>query len=805
MTHLNSLWNLFCIGSLRAGLLIGLVLGLRWLLRGRVPAQCFHWLWVLVSIRLLLPVAPESATSIFNLLRATSAPPLEEGSKWVVRKDPGQESIALETSQIDSNRAEPVVVATSARSIRMTNMVPLVWMGGVLLQVLLLARSALAMRQSLRRARPLADPAILSLAAECAERLGIQSRIQLLESSAIGGPAIVGLWRPRLILPAGMAERLSTDELRFVLLHEYAHVRRRDLAVMWLLTAARVVHWFNPLAWIAIRAARTDTELACDETVLRHTHAEAPVPYGETLLKLSQLTTWRQPVIPAVAITEGKRAMQLRLQHIAAFGIRSRWHTAAAIVIVLGVTLVFAADETSKAQNATGETKAESAQLLPEWAKDWSIIRVNLPADKNASEAEIEFLIGDREKKALKVGEASDTEAWVEKLEADTVGGESRWKATLRKGKERAEFIAVVASPEDAVQVEIEAKFIETNDTVIRRLRLKAPKDGGRGIIMLDDVLRGRGTTKVLTEAEGKELSTAISTAAGTQILSTPRVVTRSGQRAVIEIIRECRYPGEWDSAWDEKTKKQIWKPKAFETRNTGVTLEVEPKVEADETIALNMAPQIVEFLGFKDIDTGKAVPTEDKEKSLESGSTSRMEQVLKPMPAYGSSEYPAWRAVPIFSTRKVTVSPIVRSGEMYVCTDFPEMGKVVPFKSPSASKRLIVLVTARLVSAELKRHIATSPPVSPNLAPLLKEARDEAISRLGKEKEKAAAFVFAPAEKHANAVKSDGLQYGKPVSGKPGFVTSPFAPDRGYVDVRGFPPGTVIKCPYAGKIFLVP
>ncbi len=112
----------------------------------------------------------------------------------------------------------------------------------------------------------------------------------------------------------------------------------------------------------------------------------------------------------------------------------------------------------------------------------------------------------------------------------------------------------------------------------------------------------------------------------GVDLLDAPRVTTKSGQRAVIEIVREFRYPTEFDppqipqnfggsgsggsaTTAIRSSRSRPTTPTAFETRNTGVTLEVEPTVGSDNyTIDLNLVPQVVEFEGF--INYGSPIST---------------------------------------------------------------------------------------------------------------------------------------------------------------------------------------------------
>jgi general secretion pathway protein D len=186
------------------------------------------------------------------------------------------------------------------------------------------------------------------------------------------------------------------------------------------------------------------------------------------------------------------------------------------------------------------------------------------------------------------------------------------------------------------------------------------------------------GVGSVMSDPTFQVVLRALDQKKGVDLLDAPRVTTKSGQRAVIEIVREFRYPTEFDppqipqnfgggnsglgaSATISVFPVTPTTPTAFETRNTGVTLEVEPTVGADNyTIDLNLVPQVVEFEGF--INYGSPISTINP-------SVLGLGAVTGAVTNQPSSIVLTQNVInqPIFSTRKVTTSVTVWDGQTVV------------------------------------------------------------------------------------------------------------------------------------------
>ncbi len=235
-------------------------------------------LWSLVIVRLAWPFTIPSEVSLFNLW---AMPRRLSPTDWMPFYLPEE-------------------LSNVANACLNRSWVSWGWLG---VSSVMLARLAATWTYSVRlrrNASPVNSWKLRQLLGHCMVTARVKTPVPLLLSSQVASPCLVGWVNPCLLLPTGLVQELTENELKLVFFHELAHLRRRDVAVNWVLSAVQIFHWFNPLVWLVTRELRTAREEACDAAALATTPG-ANRSYGETILKLLE-----RPAVPS----EGTESVQ---------------------------------------------------------------------------------------------------------------------------------------------------------------------------------------------------------------------------------------------------------------------------------------------------------------------------------------------------------------------------------------------------------------------------------------------------------------------------------------------------------------
>ena len=316
MNAVESIFHVVLDASWRMACLVLVLLAWRSLLRRHVSARVLYWAWIAVAVRLLLPLAVSVSWSPFNLARfAYRAPPVPATSMLAVDNGPSVAAMSRLAPLAPVPFLERPPARVAARSAG--RWAALAWGLGV---IVLVSGRIRAHRRFVRRLPPSPtanDATLVAPAVEAAAELGVRG-VSIFITDSVGAPALHGIFRPSLLFPPGLLEQLSRREIKLIVAHELSHHQRRDLLAQFLIQAAQILHWFNPLIWMAARAARQDCELACDEHVVQRLGSTEPRVYGATLLKILGLVNPAPQAALGLGVVRSKQQIKRRIQMIIA-------------------------------------------------------------------------------------------------------------------------------------------------------------------------------------------------------------------------------------------------------------------------------------------------------------------------------------------------------------------------------------------------------------------------------------------------------------------------------------------------------
>lgn len=282
----------------KSSLLIAVAWGVARLLH-RSTASARHVVWLTAFVGVLLTpaldrlvVVPVPVPTQLRLLAPMSA-------IWNVElSGPGRRA----TKETPSARVLAEKIAPPSHRMTLAEGLAAIWALVALLLLVRLSVARVRVRRLAQRARAVGEPTWTAVLDESARRLGIHIVPRLVMSNEVDAAFTFDALSPAIVLPAA-ANEWPVDRRRSVLLHELAHVRRRDLIGHGIAGLACAVSWFNPLVWVAATHLRVESELASDDIVLDA--GIRPSAYAQHLLDLVTSMSRRAPSV-AVAMARPK-------------------------------------------------------------------------------------------------------------------------------------------------------------------------------------------------------------------------------------------------------------------------------------------------------------------------------------------------------------------------------------------------------------------------------------------------------------------------------------------------------------------
>ncbi|MBN2088516.1 WG repeat-containing protein [candidate division KSB1 bacterium] len=323
--------------SLKATVLIALILIVQLLFRRKMSARWQYALWLLLIIRLILPFEIESRISLFNLVPAKNVSSLSmpRSTERISAPDivPANLNVPPISSQVEYE------VATDQHSFHLSaeKIVALIWLLGVVAISCYAFRCNFKLWRKIRLQSTSSTPLLFQLLQHSIRQMKITRPITLIEMEGIQIPVLYGIFKPKILLPKNFDKQLTSDQIRHIFLHELAHYKRKDVLVSCLTTILQIVYWFNPIIWFAFYKMRIDRELACDEMTLNQIGAAQSQSYGQTIISVLENISieFRLPI--AVGIIENKKHLRRRLTMIANFKKRPFIWSIVAFIILLAV------------------------------------------------------------------------------------------------------------------------------------------------------------------------------------------------------------------------------------------------------------------------------------------------------------------------------------------------------------------------------------------------------------------------------------------------------------------------------------
>ncbi len=356
-TYLSPFFDWLIETSLMASVLVGIILCVKVVLRNKLTPRWQYMLWIILIVRLLLPWSPDSSYSIYSLMSYSSGVSeifqkndSPETSQEFVQENKNIDATTFNTKE-DSSVSNAVHTEKENKEIyskktetdttfSFYKIALYIWLlGAIMLAVITYIMNGRLLLY-IKKQPSITDEKIVRIFENCKKSLAIKQQIPLRLAGKISSPTVFGFFRPIVLLSTRHMKVLDEKQLQYIFYHELSHIKRRDVAMNWLMYGLLILNWFNPILWYAYSCMREDQELACDAFALTFIDSEEQIAYGHTIIALLEHYSSYYQVPSLANLSRNKRTLKRRILMIKKFQKKSYRLSALGVIVIVAVASI---------------------------------------------------------------------------------------------------------------------------------------------------------------------------------------------------------------------------------------------------------------------------------------------------------------------------------------------------------------------------------------------------------------------------------------------------------------------------------
>lgn len=368
---LLNIFEMILLSSLIGSVIVLMILIIKGLFRNKLNATFHYYLWLILLIKLIIPVGPQTPLNITNLydhlyVQNTTNENPQINSSNQLEAPQLDNSTSLSNPQT-SNIGAIINVINSPFKNQDTfeKVFCFIWLFGIVLFMGILIVGHRKLRKIVSISTKNISINHREILYKCMKAMDIKTKVELSYSSKISSPSLCGLIKPKILIPVTVATNISDEEFKYIIIHELIHLKSKDIFINWVTTLLSVIYWFNPILIFGFHKMKQDCEFSCDGQAISYLNEGENLKYGNAIIRVLELASSSNRLIGTTSMVMKKSEIKRRIVMI------SKYKKVNIKNIILGTIIVVIIGGLGIALNTTKSVVKTSMDITKEFGRNF--------------------------------------------------------------------------------------------------------------------------------------------------------------------------------------------------------------------------------------------------------------------------------------------------------------------------------------------------------------------------------------------------------------------------------------------------